>query len=157
MALGRRQGQPQSPQVLGPGSKMVGTLDQEVAGGSRASRRPLCCAVKTGDPGYSGISLPFPQLPLCDLFPCLPRSPAVATQHSPLSLWMFFLKAQNLPPPSSLPTCQLLTPTPTLTVYSPIPVQLRDQLCKFCLFSSFKSSLWTGRPLCVFMELEEGW
>lgn len=117
MGLGRRQGQPQSPQVLGPGSKMAGTLDQQVAGGSRASRQPLCCAVETGDPGYSGISLPFPQLPLGDLFPCLPRSPAVATQHSPLSLWMFFLKAQNLPPPSSLPTCQLLTPTPTLTVY----------------------------------------
>ena len=102
LGLGRRQGEPQSPQVLGPGSKMAGTLDQELVGGSKASRRPLCCAVEAGDPGYSGVSLPFLQLPLCDLFPCLPRSPAVATQHSPPSLWMFFLKAQNLPPPSSL-------------------------------------------------------
>ena len=67
---------------------------------------------RLGDQGHSGFSLPFLQLPLCDLFPHLPRSPAatVATQLSPPSLWMLFPKAQNLPPPSSLPTRQHRTP-----------------------------------------------
>lgn len=142
-----------APRVLGPGSKMAGTLDQELVGAPRPHGDH--CAVQ------SRLEIQGTQAShchscssLCDLFPCLLRSPAVATQHSP-SLWMFF-QSPEPSPPSSLPTCQLLTPTPPWQCI-PIPVQLRDQLCRFCLFSSFKSSLWTGRPLCVFMELEEGW